>query len=75
MIVAEPGAMHTAEVIVRLLSRCGHKAHLIKETHCNSLEVLIQPRAKPKRDMKADKMIMARMPRVNPEARECQESY
>ena len=62
---------HTTVVIVRVFSRCDLEAHLIKETHCNSLEVLIEPRAKPKRDWKADKMITARMPRVNPKAREC----
>ena len=67
--------LRTTVVIVRVLSRCDLEAHLIKETHCNSLEVLIEPRAKPKRDRKAEKKIMARMPRVNPEAKECQESY
>ena len=34
--------MHTAVVIVRVLSRCDLEAHLIKETYCNSLEVLGQ---------------------------------
>ena len=37
MIVTEPGALDTADVIVRVLSRCDLKAHLIKETHCNNL--------------------------------------
>ena len=42
MIVVDPGVLRTIVVIVRVLIWCDFEAHLIKETHCNSLEVLIE---------------------------------
>ena len=41
LIVVEPGVMHIADVIVRVLSRCGIKAQLIKEKYCNSSKICI----------------------------------
>ena len=41
LIVVDPRVMHIADVIVRVSSQCGLKAHIIKETHCSILEVQI----------------------------------
>ena len=48
--------LRTTVEIVRVLSWCDLEAHLIKETHYNSLEVLIESRAELERDWKADRV-------------------